>query len=215
MAGSGLRMAQAGEAVPFEIPGATGEFRIQILNEDKAKGVVTSIVHLPAGGKIPAHHHDAGEEMHYVLEGDLIEAGETLGAGAFLTHAKGVVHGPHESRGGAKVLTVQTWQSQGGEFDFIPEGDAAAGGSGGQGSSSGQGSGGQGSGGQASGGQASGGQASGGQASGGQASGGQASGGQASGGQASGGSSSGSSTSQVGAESQEEAAKDHRNKGYS
>lgn len=167
MAGSGLRMAQAGDAVPFEIPGSTGEFRIQILNEDQAKGVVTSIVHLPAGGRIPAHHHDAGEEMHYVLEGDLIEAGETLGVGAFLTHAKGVVHGPHESRNGAKVLTVQTWQSQGGAFDFImaEEGQAA----GAPPSSSGQES----------------------------------------------GRASGSTSAQVGAESQEEAAKDHRNKGYS
>jgi quercetin dioxygenase-like cupin family protein len=120
MSGSGLRMAQAGEAVPFEIPGATGDFRIQILNEDRDKGVVTSIVHLPAGGVIPAHYHDAGAEMHYLLEGDLIEAGETLPVGAFLTHAKGVVHGPHESKGGAKVLTVQTWQSEGGSFDFRP-----------------------------------------------------------------------------------------------
>ena len=128
MADSGLRMAQAGEAVPFEIPGATGEFRIQILNEDRDKGVVTSIVHLPSGGVIPAHYHEAGSEMHYELEGDLIEAGEPLSVGAFLTHAKGVVHGPHESKGGAKVLTVQTWQSEGGDFDFRPaEGGAAAG----------------------------------------------------------------------------------------
>jgi quercetin dioxygenase-like cupin family protein len=134
VADSGLRMAQAGEAVPFEIPGSTGEFRIQILNEDRAKGVVTSIVHLPAGGVIPAHYHDAGSEMHYVLEGDLIEAGETLGVGAFLTHAKGVVHGPHESKGGAKVLTVQTWQSEGGTFDFRPaDQDASSSSSGGTG----------------------------------------------------------------------------------
>lgn len=126
-ANEGLRMPQPGEAVAFEIPGATGAFRIQILNEDRARGVVTSIVHLPAGGRIPAHYHDAGSEMHYVLEGDLVEGGETLAVGAFLTHAKGVVHGPHESKGGAKVLTVQTWQSEGGSFDFhaAKEGGAA------------------------------------------------------------------------------------------
>ena len=129
MADSGLRMTQPGEAVPFEIPGATGAFKIQILNEDRSKGVVTSIVHLPAGGVIPAHYHDAGSEMHYVLEGDLTEAGEPLAVGAFLTHAKGVVHGPHESKGGAKVLTVQTWQSEGGSFDFHPAEDGAAQGS--------------------------------------------------------------------------------------
>ena len=108
------------EATPFQIPGSTGEFRIQLLNEDQARGVVTTIVHLPPGGTIPAHYHEAGPEMHYVLEGDLIDGGETLGAGSFLTHAPGVVHGPHESKGGAKVLTVQQWQSTGGSFDFHP-----------------------------------------------------------------------------------------------
>ena len=69
--------------------------------------------------------------MHYVLEGDLIEKGESLGVGAFLTHAKGVVHGPHESKGGAKVLTVQQWQSRDGKFDFEPAEDAQPAASGG------------------------------------------------------------------------------------
>lgn len=106
-------------ATPFEVPGATGgTFLVQLLNEDAAAGVVTSIVHLPAGGRIPAHFHQAGAEMHYVLEGDLMEAGRVLGPGGFLTHAAGAVHGPHESRGGAKVLTVQQWQSRDGQYDF-------------------------------------------------------------------------------------------------
>ncbi|MGG5811821.1 cupin domain-containing protein [Falsiroseomonas sp. CW058] len=115
-------------ATPFEIPGATGgAFRIQLLNEDQGRGVVTSIVHIPPGGRIPAHRHRAGSEMHYVLDGDLVEAGKALPPGAFLTHAAGVVHGPHESRGGARVLTVQSWQSRDGGFDFEPaEGDEAA-----------------------------------------------------------------------------------------
>ena len=108
------------EATPFAIPGAEGEFRIQILNEDGGRGVVTTIVHLPPGGKIPAHRHQKGAEMHYVLEGDLIDQGRSLGVGGFLTHAAGEVHGPHESRGGARVLTVQQWQSSDGEFDFEP-----------------------------------------------------------------------------------------------
>ncbi len=115
-----LQLAAEGvEAAPFEIPGATGgPFLVQILNEDAAKGVVATVVHLPPGGRIPAHVHRAGPEMHYVLEGDLVEAGEELGPGGFLTHAAGVMHGPHESRGGARVLTVQQWQSHDGRFDF-------------------------------------------------------------------------------------------------
>ncbi len=107
-------------ATPFVIPGATGEFKIQILNEETARGVVTTIVHMPAGSKIPAHTHSKGAEMHYVLEGDLIENGKALAPGAFLTQAAGQVHGPHESKTGAKVLTVQLWQSEGGSFDFEP-----------------------------------------------------------------------------------------------
>jgi len=132
MAEDGMRLAaESVSAAPFEIPGATGEFRIQILNEDAARGVVTSIVHLPPGGRIPAHMHQAGSEMHYVLEGDLVEKGESLGPGAFLTHAQGVVHGPHESKGGARVLTVQQWQSRDGSFDFELVGDAPEASSGG------------------------------------------------------------------------------------
>ena len=133
MADDGMRLAaESVSAAPFEIPGSTGEFRIQILNEDTARGVVTSIVHLPPGGRIPAHMHQAGPEMHYVLEGDLVEKGESLGVGAFLTHAPGVVHGPHESKGGARVLTVQQWQSHHGKFDFnVVENAPAAASSGG------------------------------------------------------------------------------------
>jgi quercetin dioxygenase-like cupin family protein len=121
-----LRLAAEGvEPAPFAIPGATGgTFRIQILNEDAGLGVVTSIVHIPAGGVIPAHCHRAGSEMHYLLEGDLRDGGEELPVGGFLTHAAGVVHGPHESRGGAKVLTVQSWQSSDGDFDFEPAAEA-------------------------------------------------------------------------------------------
>jgi quercetin dioxygenase-like cupin family protein len=121
-------MAQAGGAgLPFEIPGATGgPFRIEVLNQDAAAGVVTTIIHLPAGARIPAHRHAAGAEMHFVLEGDLVDAGRSLGPGAFLTHAAGVVHGPHESQGGARVLTVQHWQSTGGAFDFEPVAEQVA-----------------------------------------------------------------------------------------
>ena len=134
MADEGMRLAaESVSATPFEIPGSAGEFRIQILNEDTSRGVVTSIVHLPPGGRIPAHKHQAGPEMHYVLEGDLIEKGESLGPGAFLTHAPGVVHGPHESKNGARVLTVQQWQSQHGNFDFEIAEEATAGSSSGGG----------------------------------------------------------------------------------
>jgi len=116
--------AEGVEATPFEIPGATGgRFLIQIPNGDAARGVVTTIVYPPPGGRIPAHFHRAGPEMHYLLEGDLVEADGPLGPGAFLTHAAGAVHGPHRSRVRAKVLTVQRWRSQDRGFDLHPADD--------------------------------------------------------------------------------------------
>jgi quercetin dioxygenase-like cupin family protein len=118
MADPMMLTAEGVQPTPFEIPGSRGQFRIQILNEDAGRGVVTSIVHIPAGGFIPAHYHEAGSEMHFVLEGELMERGQRLGPGAFLTQAAGVVHGPHESADGARVLTVQQWQSRDGAFDF-------------------------------------------------------------------------------------------------
>ena len=84
-------VAAAIEATPFQIPGAQGEFRIQILNEDQARGVVTTIVHLPPGGVIPAHRHQAGAEMHYVLEGDLTEAGQERIEAVLPEHVRAVV----------------------------------------------------------------------------------------------------------------------------
>ncbi|WP_203075133.1 cupin domain-containing protein [Falsiroseomonas ponticola] len=121
-----LRLAaESVEPAPFVIPGATGgTFRIQILNEDSGRGIVTSIVHIPAGGRIPAHCHRAGAEMHFLLDGDLTDGGQALPPGGFTTQAAGVVHGPHESRGGARVLTVQSWQSSDGDFDFEPAAEA-------------------------------------------------------------------------------------------
>ena len=97
------------EPVPFAIPGATpGGVKATLVNVDGAKGIVTTIIHIAPGARIPAHYHDDGAEAHYVLEGDFINAGVTHGPGGFVTHPKGVVHGPHESKGGCKVLTLQT-----------------------------------------------------------------------------------------------------------
>ena len=95
--------------VPFDIPGATpGGVTAALVNVDGASGLVTTIIHIAPGARIPAHYHNDGAEAHYVIEGDFINAGETLGPGAFVTHPVGVVHGPHESKGGCKILTLQT-----------------------------------------------------------------------------------------------------------
>ncbi len=95
--------------IPFPIPGATpGGVFAKLVNVDGSKGLVTTVIHIQAGARIPAHYHNDGAEAHYVLEGDFIDAGITYGPGAFLTHPVGVVHGPHESVHGCKILTLQT-----------------------------------------------------------------------------------------------------------
>jgi quercetin dioxygenase-like cupin family protein len=97
------------EAVPFPIPGATeGGVTATLVNIDADRGLVTTIIHIVPGGRIPAHYHNDGPEAHYVLSGDFINAGETLMPGAFVTHPTGVVHGPHESRTGCSILTLQS-----------------------------------------------------------------------------------------------------------
>jgi quercetin dioxygenase-like cupin family protein len=96
-------------AIPFPIPGATPDgVMATLVNIDGNKGIVTTIIHIAAGARIPAHFHKDGAEAHYVIEGDFINAGVTHGPGAFVTHPAGVVHGPHKSKTGCKILTLQT-----------------------------------------------------------------------------------------------------------
>lgn len=94
--------------IEFPIPGATSGVFAKLVNVDASKGLVTTVIHITAGGKIPAHYHNDGAEAHYVLEGDFINAGVIHGPGGFVTHPVGVVHGPHESKTGCKILTLQT-----------------------------------------------------------------------------------------------------------
>ena len=95
--------------VEFPIPGATpGGVTAKLLNVDAGSGLVTTIIHIGPGARIPAHYHNEGAEAHYVLEGDFINEGVEYGVGGFITHPVGVVHGPHESKNGCRILTLQT-----------------------------------------------------------------------------------------------------------
>lgn len=125
-------MAVAGdiEVSGIKLPGATPDgIEAQLLNMDAARGVVATIIHIKPGAEIPAHFHRNGAGAHYVLEGDLVDAGCSLGPGTYLTHAAGVVHGPHASIHGCKVLTIQATEvgSQGYDFNLAEPGAAADG----------------------------------------------------------------------------------------
>jgi quercetin dioxygenase-like cupin family protein len=116
-------VVDAGAVSPmaFPIPGSTpGGVQAQLLNVDGDRGLVATIIHIAPGARIPAHVHHDGAEAHYVLDGDFINAGQVLGPGAFVTHPVGVVHGPHESRSGCRVLTLQTAYVDPAKPDFHP-----------------------------------------------------------------------------------------------
>ena len=104
--------AAAGEAdeMVMRIPGTDPAEGVtaQLINIDPARGLVASIIRLKPGTTIAAHSHEGFAEAHYVLEGELINDGEAFGPGGYITHGPGVVHGPHSSRDGCRVLTVQT-----------------------------------------------------------------------------------------------------------
>lgn len=94
--------------IPFPIEGATPDgVTATLLNLDAAHGPPAIIVHIAAGAYIPAHRHERTAEVHYLLEGDLVNDGVEYGPGAYFTHGPGVVHGPHASRGGCSILTLQ------------------------------------------------------------------------------------------------------------
>lgn len=116
------------EISAIRIPGATpGGIEAQLLNIDLERGIVASIIHFKPGAEIPAHYHKEGAEAHFVIEGELIDGGRTYGPGAYLTHAAGVVHGPHRSERGCRVLTVQGGKLAAGDSDFhlVADGDGA------------------------------------------------------------------------------------------
>lgn len=112
----------------IRIPGATaGGVEAELLNVDPERGLVATIVRILPGASIPAHFHRNGPEAHFVLEGDLINAGETLGPGAYLTHAAGVAHGPHSSERGCRVLTIEAGAvaTDGTDFHIVEAAPAA------------------------------------------------------------------------------------------
>lgn len=107
--------------MPLPIPGMSGDIFIRLLNINPQNGMTVTVNRLAAGARVPAHYHNNGSESHYVLSGDFIEAGETFGPGAFFTHGRGVVHGPHETRTGCVIYTVQEAivdPTPGGDPDF-------------------------------------------------------------------------------------------------
>lgn len=101
-------------ALPWSPTGWAG-VSMKVLQQPDANGGVTGMMRMAAGSSIPAHSHTHSDQMVFVIEGDLIDAGVTYGPGSFLVAKAGTPHGPHGSAGGCVLLS---WYS--GKPDFVP-----------------------------------------------------------------------------------------------
>jgi anti-sigma factor ChrR (cupin superfamily) len=64
---------------------------LKTLYVDCASGITTSLVRMTAGTALPAHQH-LGVEQFYIIEGDCIVAGQTLGPGDYHRASTGSTH---------------------------------------------------------------------------------------------------------------------------
>jgi predicted ChrR family anti-sigma factor len=83
---------------------ATG-IQVKHLFTDRQKGMVTTLVKMGPGTRIPLHRH-RGIEQCYIIEGDFHADNQRLGAGDFHVAQAGSVHEPVYTVEGALILIV-------------------------------------------------------------------------------------------------------------
>lgn len=97
-----LTTLRADEGEWFE---ATKGISIKHLFTDPNNGMVTTLVRMKPGTRIPLHQHH-GIEQCYVIEGDFHAANQELGPGDFHCAQAGSVHEPVYTVKGALVLII-------------------------------------------------------------------------------------------------------------
>lgn len=93
---------RAGEGQWYEV--AKG-MSVKQLFFDRTTGMVTTLLKMEPGTRIPLHRH-RGIEQCYVVEGDFHADNQSLGAGDFHVAPAGSIHQPVYTVGGALVLIV-------------------------------------------------------------------------------------------------------------
>ncbi len=96
------------EFVPFTIPGFSGDTQAAFPNNDLSVAPFIALLIMAPGAFLKKHYHQTADEAVYVVEGELINDGQPLPAGSFLTHGSGVWHGPHTTRTGCKLMFIQS-----------------------------------------------------------------------------------------------------------
>jgi len=72
---------------------------------NKEKGYIMLLMKIAAGAQYPSHHHNGAEEC-YILEGDLVAEGKTLGPGDFHHAEADSDHEPLYSNNGCTAILV-------------------------------------------------------------------------------------------------------------
>ena len=76
-----------------------------MLHSDPASGATTVLTRLEPGAIIPRHLHTRADETVYLVDGVLLEDGQSYGPGSFFAGLAGNIHGPHATVNGCTLLT--------------------------------------------------------------------------------------------------------------
>jgi quercetin dioxygenase-like cupin family protein len=91
----------------FSLPGFAGGTEAAFLNTDIGAAPFVALLRMAPGAVLRKHYHPTAIEAVYVLEGEMINDGESLAAGSIITHGRGVAHGPHETETGCTLMFIQ------------------------------------------------------------------------------------------------------------
>ena len=84
-------------ALPWSPTGWPG-VSMKMLQQVESTGGMTGMMRMEAGSSIPAHSHTNADQMVFVVEGDLVEAGVSYGPGSFFVAKAGDAHLPARER---------------------------------------------------------------------------------------------------------------------
>ena len=83
------------------VPGAS----VRVLNADRKRGRMTTLMKIDPGCRFPSHAHPGGEEC-LVISGDMIDGDLTLGPGDYVRTAAGTHHDELTTRTGCVCLIM-------------------------------------------------------------------------------------------------------------
>lgn len=88
------------------VPGVPG-VRVRMLAVNQPQGYRISVVELAPGASFPSHHHGSGPEDLFLLSGDLVTEGRTLGPGDHFHAEPGTDHQRLTSPSGCRAMIVE------------------------------------------------------------------------------------------------------------